>query len=125
MHHTSHTAHHPSLIIHLSSAIISCGGKPVQNHPSSFWFEQSKILLTVYVDDLLASGPSGNHESFWTSVKRKVDLDPPEALGRFLGRTHVLMQVPSQEIKEPINPPLKKQLQAAAAADQNQDDGVG
>ena len=57
---------------------------------TSYWFEKLKLLLTVYVDDLMLSGPKGNHEVFWAELSKRVGLDEPEALNRFLGRTHVV-----------------------------------
>ena len=77
---------------HLEEAIKALGGEPVENHPSSYWFEGSKLLLTVYVDDLLLSGPTENHDSFWYQLrfgKRPIKLEDPEPLSRFLGREHV------------------------------------
>ena len=72
---------------------MACGGKPVDNHPSSFWFEDSKLLLTVYVDDLLLSGPAEKHKAFWELLRngpRPIKLDDPEPLSRFLGRNHIV-----------------------------------
>ena len=77
---------------HLEAAIKGMGGEPVENHPSSYWFEGSKLLLTVYVDDLLLSGPTENHEGFWYQLrygKNPIKLEDPEKLSRFLGREHV------------------------------------
>jgi len=75
---------------HLEEAIRAINGIPVPNHPSSFSFEESKLLLTVYVDDLLLSGPAEHHEGFWKELIAKgIKLDPAEDLDRFLGRSHV------------------------------------
>jgi len=75
---------------HLEEAIRAIGGIPVPNHPSSFWFVEAKLLLTVYVDDLLLSGPAGKHEVFWRElIEKGIKLDPAEDLDRFLGRSHV------------------------------------
>ena len=76
----------------LKAAIANIGGKPVLNHPSSFWFADARALLTVYVDDLLLAGPEGCHADIWHALtsKAKIDLDPPETLDRFIGRTHRL-----------------------------------
>ena len=73
---------------HLTEAVLKVGGKPVQNHPSSFWFPESQLLLSVYVDDLLLSGPKENHEGFWTELRKSIRLGDPESLDRFLGRNH-------------------------------------
>eukprot|EP00973_Karenia_brevis_P054546 7580146-Karenia_brevis.AAC.1 len=56
---------------HLTEAIERCGGAPVGNHPSSFWFPNTKLLLSVYVDDLLLSGPSKLHDKLWQDLPDK------------------------------------------------------
>ena len=77
---------------HLTNAVKKRGGVPIHNHPSSFWFEDRKLLLTVYVDDLLLSGPEDQHAPFWRDLREGGDsivLEDPEPLGRFLGRSHI------------------------------------
>ena len=77
---------------HLNKAIEAIGGTGVYGHPSSFWFSKSSMLLTVYVDDLLLSGPETGHAAVWEGLRKQgIDLDPPEQLDRFLGRTHTRM----------------------------------
>ena len=74
---------------HLTQAIIQIGGEKVPNHPSSFWFPLQKSLLTVCVDDLLLAGPVGSHADLWHALSKvPIELDPPEDLDRFIGRTH-------------------------------------
>ena len=76
---------------HLEEAIKGLGGEPVENHPSSYWLSHSQLLLTVYVDDLLLSGPAANHDAFWWQLrngKNPIKIEDPEPLGRFLGREH-------------------------------------
>ena len=70
---------------HLQSSLLQCGARPVRNHPSSFWFAEEKLLLTVYVDDLLMSGPSHQHDKVGVRIMKVVKLDPPEPLDVFLG----------------------------------------
>ena len=81
---------------HLTAAIRRCGGEPVDMHPSSFYMKDLKLLLTVYVDDLLLSGPAGNHEKFWRLLTDKkvgnIRVEDPEPLDRFLGRKHVTLK---------------------------------
>ena len=71
-------------------ALNKLGGEVVQNHPSSFYFPVTRMLLTVYVDDLLLSGPVAGHASFWNALREigKIKIDEPEVLDRFLGRKH-------------------------------------
>ena len=79
---------------HLEDAVIGLGGKPVEGHPSSYWFPDSRLLLTVYVDDLLLSGPVRSsatkdvHGDFWAQLSEKISIEEPEPLDRFLGRSH-------------------------------------
>ena len=74
---------------HLTAAIEKIGGKAISDHPSNFWFAESKLLLTVYVDDLMLSGPAAEHAGFWQKlVGAGIRIDPPEPLTRFLGRHH-------------------------------------
>ena len=73
---------------HLTNALKALGGSPVQGHPSCYWFVKEKLLLTVYVDDLLLSGPACNHDAMWQKIAKTVEIEPPEPLNRFLGRYH-------------------------------------
>jgi len=75
---------------HLTEAILKIGGEPIPTHPSSFWFDKTKMLLTVYVDDLLLSGPDAGHAPTWAALRGAgIALEDAEELYRFLGRTHV------------------------------------
>ena len=75
---------------HFTGVVESLGGVKVPDHPSLFWFEDRRLLLTVYVDDLLLSGPAEHHEDFWTTLRTKVNIDSVGPLDRFLGRNHIL-----------------------------------
>ena len=75
---------------HLTAAVVSVGGKPVPGHPSSYWWADARMLLTVYVDDLLLAGPIGGHKAIWEALRaHPINIDPPASLSRFLGRSHV------------------------------------
>eukprot|EP00973_Karenia_brevis_P070942 9858274-Karenia_brevis.AAC.1 len=67
---------------HLTAAIERCGGKPIHDHPSSFWFPEERIMFTVYIDDLLMSGPSQYHSTIWSRLTdpkiRNIKLDEPK-----------------------------------------------
>ena len=62
---------------------------PITSHLSSYWLP-GDLFLTVYVDDLLLSGPKGSHDAFWKELEKHVDIEDPESLDRFLGRNHVV-----------------------------------
>ena len=73
---------------HLTAIIKGMGGAPVENHPSVFWFESRRLLLIVYVDDILLSGPAEHHSGFWKELRESVNTEDPEPLDRYLGRHH-------------------------------------
>ena len=78
------------------------GGIKCDSHPSTFWFADLKLLMTIYVDDLMLSGPAGNHDNFWERLGKDVSIEPPEELDRFLGRHHEksVCEVPEYDLKE-------------------------
>ena len=41
----------------------------MHGHPSSFWFEEERLFLTVYVDDLILSGPENSHGKLWDKLR--------------------------------------------------------
>ena len=47
-------------------------------------------MVSVYVDDILASGPPGMLKALWAELGRYIDLEDPEDLDRYLGRYHVV-----------------------------------
>ena len=56
--------------------------------PQLLFFPSDRLLLVVYVDDLMLSGPAEHHQAFWTALAREVSLEAPEDLDRFYGRHH-------------------------------------
>ena len=51
---------------------------------SSYWC----LLMTLYVDDMVWSGPR-QVERLWTKIEEHLEIDPPTAADRILGRKHV------------------------------------
>ena len=88
--------------VHLRRMVVKMGGIKCDSHPSTFWFEDRKLLLTIYVDDLMLSGPTENHERFWRELGKDVFIEPPEDLDRFLGRHHDICacDAPEYDVKE-------------------------
>ena len=64
------------------------GGQGLPAHPSCYFFPSDRLLLIVYVDDLMLSGPAEHHQAFWAALAREVSLEAPEDLDQFLGRHH-------------------------------------
>ena len=76
---------------HLADAVRSIGGTSVDDHPSCFWFPKERLLLSVYVDDLLLSGPENEHDGLWKRIQDAgVKIDDQEPVERFLGRAHLV-----------------------------------
>ena len=73
---------------HLREIVQNLGGKELVDHPSSFYFSASRLLLTVYVDDLVLSGPASAHEALWKQLVKHVELEDINDMDRFLGRHH-------------------------------------
>ncbi|MFY9237268.1 MAG: reverse transcriptase domain-containing protein, partial [Roseovarius sp.] len=77
---------------HLTKVIKGLGGEPVPEHPGSFWFPATRLLLTTYVDDFLLSGPAKHHASLWAALgdvkNGGIEIEDIGDLSRFLGRHH-------------------------------------
>ena len=50
---------------HLKKVLKSLGGSEVHEYPGNFYFKDTGLLLSTYVDDLTLSGPSEQHKPFW------------------------------------------------------------
>ena len=58
---------------------------------------QQDLMFTVYIDDLLLSGPAGRHAQIWAKLRKEgFSLGPPEDLNRFLGRSHSITTAAAQ-----------------------------
>jgi len=49
---------------HLEKIIHNLGGQEMPEYPGNFFFPDTKLLLSTYVDDLTLAGPSYLHEAF-------------------------------------------------------------
>ena len=49
------------------------------------------MFMSVYVDDLLLSGPEEHHDALWKQlIGAGIKIEDPEPVDRFLGRTHLI-----------------------------------
>jgi hypothetical protein len=87
---------------HLTKALKQIGFIPIESHPSCFWHHEWHLMLTAYVDDLLLSGPTNQHECCWKELRKLVNLEDPTPLGRFLGCDHEMFD--GKDPKEPSAP---------------------
>ena len=72
---------------HSFRIIKRAGFVPIDEWNSVFWNPKTKVLLVVYVDDLKVAGPVKAVSQTWKDLK-DIDLDPPTAVGRYLGCNH-------------------------------------
>ena len=56
---------------HLTAIVKEFGGELVPSHTSTFWFPAERLMLTVYVDDLLLGGPADKHDDFWRRLQER------------------------------------------------------
>jgi len=70
--------------------------KPVENWPQTFWKRNQQgriVMLTVYVDDFVLSGP--NHMVEWKAIRKVVTTTEPTPVGRVLGVHRKFSQKPN------------------------------
>ena len=79
---------------HLKVISKNLGGQEVPEYPRNFFFPDTNLLLSTYVDDLTLADPADQHEDFWAKVTSVLDIEPPEPIYRIPGRDHVVTQLP-------------------------------
>ena len=55
---------------HLKEILYKMGGEEIPEFPGNFWFPNSRLMLSTYVDDLTLSGPRDQHDKFWSEICR-------------------------------------------------------
>eukprot|EP00435_Cladocopium_sp_Y103_P014697 s1958_g3.t1 len=60
----------------------------LDDFPSNYWLPSFGLLLSLYVDDILVSGPTDRHAPFWEELRRHLEIDEPTDVNRALGRGH-------------------------------------
>eukprot|EP00434_Breviolum_minutum_P008141 symbB.v1.2.007178.t1/scaffold436.1/size343649/10 len=83
---------------HLKRVLHNLGGSEVVEFPGNFYFPDTKLLLSTYVDDLTLAGPIDQHQPFWEKLTALVDVEPPEPIYRVLGRNHSIVDLPWQQV---------------------------
>ena len=83
---------------HLKRALHNLGGSEVVEFPGNFYFPDTKLLLSTYVDDLTLAGPIDQRQPFWEKLTSLVDVEPPEPIYRVLGRNHSIVDLPWQQV---------------------------
>ena len=84
--------------------------------PSCYFHERLQLYLVVYVDDFKLAGPKGNLKEGWKLIRKGIQTGDPEAVNRFLGCEHIILDAtipvgsnpPHGDIPKP--PPKSKPL---------------
>ena len=87
---------------HLKRVLHNLGGQEVIEFPGNFYFPDTKLLLSTYVDDLTLAGPVDQHQKFWEKLTSLVDVEPPEPIYRVLGRNHSIVDLVMQKVADGI-----------------------
>ena len=91
---------------HLKGIIKRLGGEEIPEFPGNFFFPDTRLMLSTYVDDLTLAGPKESHAPFWKALCGMVDVEPPEPIHRILGRDHLFAKLP--------DPSLPNEVESAA-----------
>ena len=68
--------------VYAEEKIKSIGFETIPNWPGLFFRKESKVMLSVYVDDLKAAGPKEGVDAMWKELRKLIDIEPPTKLGR-------------------------------------------
>ena len=79
---------------HLAEVMKGMGFSSVENFPSLWWNETSRVLVAAYVDDIICSGRESEVAKVWAILKKKIELDGVTVPGRYLGRDHEICEGP-------------------------------
>ena len=60
---------------------------------STYYIKEFQLLLTLYVDDILLSGPKESHQKFWEMLQKHIEIEDPTSVDRVLGRRHIITRM--------------------------------
>ena len=73
-----------------AAVIATLGGVESKIFPRNLLIPKSGLLVTLYVDDVLVSGPQENHVKFWKELGKHLKFEEPQQVNRVLGRNHII-----------------------------------
>ena len=65
---------------YLEKKLLKIGWTRLRSHECLFIHQESRLLLSVYVDDLKMVGAAKNIQPMWKKIRELVDLDPETEL---------------------------------------------
>ena len=87
---------------HCHASLLMCGFLPIQDWPSVYWHDESRVLLLVYVDDFKMAGSPAAVATAWTRIRQELLIGDPSPVTVFLGCTqseHVVSDAENHEYR--------------------------
>ena len=79
---------------YVESKIKQVGFEKINNWDSCYYHKETRMYMTVYVDDIRLSGPEQNFAKLWESLRKTgLRLDPPVEFEQYLGCHHKTRQL--------------------------------
>ena len=79
---------------HCEEAVTDVGFEFLPDWPSVFFHREMKLMLVIYVDDFKLAGPAENVPKGWELLAKRIKLEEPRELGRYLGCLHTMHTIP-------------------------------
>ena len=73
-----------------SDIMKQMGGVHSDLFQSTWIFKSTGQMLTLYVDDIVLSGPASSQKGFWDELQKHLSIEPPDDVDRVLGRQHII-----------------------------------
>ena len=83
---------------HCNEKLTIAGFSPIPNWRSTYWHEELKLLLVVYVDDFKLAGPKESIPIAWDLISQHIELEQPTGPAKYLGCDHIVKEVPFSAI---------------------------
>ena len=86
---------------HCDTRVRAQGFEPMGvTWPSTYFHPTLKLFLVIYVDDFKLAGPKENLDKGWKLLMTDITIDPPQAVGLFLGCVHEMgkFKLPSGKV---------------------------
>lgn len=74
------------------------GAEHLDSYQSNYWIPKYQLFLSLYVDDIVVSGPSRQHAAFWKELQKYLEIKDPSDIDCILGRYHQIQRNDSETI---------------------------
>ncbi len=88
---------------HAEAVCKKHGFRPVPEWPSVFWHPDRKVVLVVYVDDLVAAGPKAGTWECLKDLRKDLKFSDPEVIGKYLSCVHKFQKLDKDTTASQLN----------------------